>query len=65
MKLPVIGFAGMTHLGLVSGVSASEKGFSLVCFDPDAKRIERCAKCAGCRFPSHGSTSWSRRMPRG
>ena len=40
MKLPVIGFAGMTHLGLVSGVSASEKGFSLVCFDPDAKRIE-------------------------
>jgi len=38
--MPVIGFAGMTHLGLVSGVSASEKGFSLVCFDPDAKRIE-------------------------
>jgi UDPglucose 6-dehydrogenase len=39
MSLPVIGFAGMTHLGLVSGVSASEKGFSLVCFDPNADRI--------------------------
>jgi UDPglucose 6-dehydrogenase len=37
---PVIGFAGMTHLGLVSGVSASEKGFRVVCFDPDASRIE-------------------------
>lgn len=39
MTLPVIGFAGMTHLGLVSGVSASEKGFNLVCYDPDAVRI--------------------------
>jgi len=37
---PVIGFAGMTHLGLVSGVSASEKGFRVVCFDPDPARIE-------------------------
>lgn len=36
---PVIGFAGMTHLGLVSGVCASAKGFSLVCFDPDPARI--------------------------
>ncbi len=39
MTQPVIGFAGMTHLGLVSGVSASEKGYTLVCFDPDATRI--------------------------
>jgi len=39
MKQPVIGFAGMTHLGLVSGVSASEKGFFIVCFDPDEERI--------------------------
>lgn len=44
MKQPVIGFAGMTHLGLVSGVSASEKGFSLVCFDPDAARIAALRK---------------------
>ena len=39
MSLPIIGFVGMTHLGLVSGVSASEKGFSLVCFDPNTDLI--------------------------
>ena len=39
MMRPVVGFAGMTHLGLVSGVAAAEKGFQLVCFDPDADRI--------------------------
>lgn len=39
MTLPLLGFVGMTHLGLVSGVSASEKGFRVVCFDPDAARI--------------------------
>lgn len=36
---PKIGFVGMTHLGLVSGVSAAEKGFQVVCFDPDLARI--------------------------
>ena len=36
---PVVGFAGMTHLGLASGVAASEKGFKVVCFDPNAARI--------------------------
>ena len=40
MSVPVIGFAGMTHLGLVSGVSAAEKGFRVVCFDPDPSRVE-------------------------
>jgi UDPglucose 6-dehydrogenase len=44
MNLPVIGFAGMTHLGLVSGVSASEKGFPVVCFDPNADRIAALSK---------------------
>ncbi len=39
IKQPIIGFAGMTHLGLVSGVCASEKGFMVVCFDPDPSRI--------------------------
>ena len=38
MTRPVIGFAGMTHLGLVSGVAAAEKGFQLVCFDADESR---------------------------
>lgn len=40
MSRPVIGFAGMTHLGLVSGVAASDKGFSVVCFDTDTNRID-------------------------
>lgn len=44
MTAPVIGFAGMTHLGLVSGVSASEKGFSVICFDPDAARVAVLAR---------------------
>src|SRR3990172_9632557 len=39
MTAPVIGFCGMTHLGLVSGVSASAKGFNVICFDPDAARV--------------------------
>ncbi|MCR4302387.1 MAG: nucleotide sugar dehydrogenase [Sulfuricaulis sp.] len=45
MNTPVIGFAGMTHLGLVSGVSASEKGFSVICFDPDAARVAALVRC--------------------
>jgi UDPglucose 6-dehydrogenase len=40
MTAPVIGFAGMTHLGLVSGVAAAEKGFTLVCYDPNVGRID-------------------------
>ena len=31
----VIGFAGMTHLGLNSAVAAADKGFNVVCFDAD------------------------------
>lgn len=41
--MAVVGFAGMTHLGLVSGIVAGEKGFSVVCFDPDAARIAAIA----------------------
>jgi UDPglucose 6-dehydrogenase len=37
--MATIGFAGMTHLGLVSGIAAAEKGFDVVCYDPDAARI--------------------------
>jgi UDPglucose 6-dehydrogenase len=40
MTLPTIGFAGMTHLGLVSGVCAAEKGFDLVCFDQNKDKIK-------------------------
>ena len=38
---PVIGFAGMTYLGLVYGVCAAQKCFRTVCFDPDHARIAK------------------------
>ena len=41
--MAVIGFAGMTHLGLVSGICAAEKGFSTVCYDTDKARIAAIA----------------------
>ncbi len=40
MSTPLVGFAGMTHLGLCSAVAAAERGFQVVCFDPDETRIE-------------------------
>jgi UDPglucose 6-dehydrogenase len=40
MDNPAVGFAGMTHLGLVSSISGSEKGFEMVCFDTDKSRIK-------------------------
>lgn len=39
MNRPVIGVAGMTHLGLVTASAIASKGFSTVCYDPDANRI--------------------------
>jgi len=33
MTPPVLGFAGLTHLGLVSAVCAAEKGFEVIGFD--------------------------------
>ena len=35
MTAPIIGYAGMTHLGLNSAVAAAERGFEMVCYDPD------------------------------
>lgn len=35
MSLPVIGYAGMTHLGLCSGIAAASKGFSVVGYHGD------------------------------
>ena len=40
----MLGFAGMTHLGLVSGVAAAEKGFNVVCYDPDVARVDALAR---------------------
>jgi UDPglucose 6-dehydrogenase len=39
MTAPIIGFCGMTHLGLVSSVAAADKGFKVICFDQDIEII--------------------------
>ena len=44
MTLPVIGYAGMTHLGLNSAVASAEKGFETVCYDPDPEHIAKLAR---------------------
>lgn len=41
MTLPTIGFAGMTHLGLVSATATAAKGFPTIGYDPDAALIGR------------------------
>lgn len=44
MTAPVIGFAGMTHLGVNSAAAAMARGFATVCFDDDDKVIGELAK---------------------
>lgn len=39
MTQPVVGFAGLTHLGLVSAVAAAAKGFQVVGYDADSSRV--------------------------
>jgi UDPglucose 6-dehydrogenase len=39
-----IAFVGMTHLGLVSAVAAAEKGFQVICFDPNLNLIDALNK---------------------
>lgn len=41
MSLPVVGYAGMTHLGLVSAVAGAERGCRVVCFDHDSGLVSR------------------------
>ena len=45
---PVIGFAGLTHLGLISALAAAAKGFAVKGYDSDASRV---AEIAAGRFP--------------
>lgn len=44
MRRLVIGFAGMTHLGLSSAVAAADKGFDTIGFDPGDARIAAIAR---------------------
>lgn len=39
-----IAFVGMTHLGLISAVAASEKGNEVICFDPNPDLIDALNK---------------------
>lgn len=44
----MIGFAGLSHLGIVSSIAAATKGFDVLAYDPDAAL---CAALATGRFP--------------
>lgn len=46
----MIGFAGLSHLGIVSSAAAAAKGFDVVAFDTDSVR---CAELAEGKFPVH------------
>ncbi len=41
IQKPVVGFVGMTHLGLNSAVAGAERGFQMVCFDLDPVLVAR------------------------
>jgi len=40
MSRPAVGFAGLTHLGLVSAVGVASKGFRVIGYDADAARVD-------------------------
>jgi len=44
MKPPVVGFAGMTHLGWSRRPAVAARGFEVVCFDADRALIDRLAR---------------------
>ena len=41
--MSVIGFAGLTHLGLVSAIAVAAKGFRVIGYDADAARVRNVA----------------------
>jgi len=45
MSAPVIGFAGMTHLGLVSAVATAARGFDVIGYDADERLVRRLDCC--------------------
>jgi UDPglucose 6-dehydrogenase len=40
-RIPVVGFVGMTHLGINSAAACAARGFATLGFDPDVGLIER------------------------
>ena len=43
-KAPTVGFAGLTHLGIVSSAAAAAKRMPTVAFDPDAALVARLGR---------------------
>lgn len=44
MASPTVGYAGMTHLGIVSAAGSAARGLSTLCFDPDPVLVARLAR---------------------
>lgn len=44
MSKPIIGFCGLTHLGICSASASLSKGFETVCYDTDKNLIENLKK---------------------
>ena len=44
MKLPVIGFVGMSHLGLNYAVATASKKFKVICYDENTTTISLLKK---------------------
>lgn len=41
MSRAVVGFAGMTHLGLVSATAVADRGFTVICYDAEKALVDR------------------------
>jgi UDPglucose 6-dehydrogenase len=44
VSVPIVGFAGLTHLGLVSAVATAAKGLRVIGYDPDQNRVRDIAE---------------------
>src|SRR5260221_414652 len=42
--MTVVGFVGMTHLGIVSSAAVAGRGYQTLCYDPDVQLIEALAR---------------------
>lgn len=40
----MIGFAGLSHLGIVSGITSASKGFNVIAYDPDRALCDRLTR---------------------
>ena len=41
MLQPIIGFVGMSHLGINTAVATAERGFNTICYDKDEALIKK------------------------